>query len=241
MPFTNLLTTNGQTFIAPSSLSQGGGTISITVAGLVLTVPVGSLSAGTMYYIYLNSTNTLTVSTSISSTYRGANAGSYLVAAFLSDSSSAFGSFVNIEGKPATSSPISFTGTAGGGLGTLTGVGFITNRDGKDLLCNYRFTTGTVSAANALLPLPTNLTVDSTSISSNIQFLGTCLNNSNVGETRLIAQTSLTTTNLYFNTANNLNGTVMLGNASPFATGQIESGQYRVPITAWSNEPLKDL
>jgi len=240
MPATNLFTTPGLTYVLPSSLSQGSGIISATVAGFTLTVAVPSLTAGTMYYVYLLN-GALQVSSSVSSTFRGSNSGALLVGAFLADSSGAFGSFVTIVGLPRTETTLLFQGTAGGGLGTLTGANFYYNRDGKNITCDYRFTTGTVSSAIALLPLPTNILVDSTLIPSGTLFLGTCLNNSNVGETRLVALPGQTTSNLYFNTANTLNGTPMNGNASPFATGQIESGQYRVPIAAWSNTPLIDL
>lgn len=228
----------------PDTLTQSAGIITATFNGQGYNITVGTQATSGTVFLYfgtISGVTGLSQSVSVPSVYLALNPQSMLIGAYMADASGAFGSFLNIVGKPVTQTPITFTGTAGGGLGTLTGVGFITHRDGEFLVCDFRFSTGTVSAANALLPLPTGLNINTAAISSNILFVGTCLNNSAVGETRMICQTSLTTTNLYFNTANTLNGTVMLGNASPFASGQIESGQYRVPISGWTAQPLKDL
>lgn len=228
----------------PDTLTQTSGVITATWGTQSYTLTVGSVTASSTQFIYLGTisgTTALSQSVSVPSVYLAANPQSMLIGAYWADTSGAFGAFLNINGPPKSQSIVAYAPTAGNGLGTLVNANFNLSRDGKYLIGDYRFTTGTVSAANAQIPLPTNLTMDTAVLAQTSYLLGFCLNNSAVQFTNMVALPSTSTSNLYFNGSVSLSNTPVLGNASPFASGQVETGNFRVPISTWTAQPLKDL
>lgn len=225
--------------LAASRLTIGGQQYSTSQLQLTLS----GLTAHSTYMLYVvlsSGVPTLVSSVNVNSVGPAGFASWKLVGAFMANETPAWGAFLNIEGRPTTQSSFRYTPSNASGFGTLNSPEMNIYRDGAYLLCDYRFTTGTVSGATAFLSLPTNLVYNTSDLQQTTYNVGTVTNNSAVNFVHMFLASS-NADRIFFNTATGALGSAMAGNTSPFASGQIESGQYRVRISGWSNVPLKDL
>lgn len=210
-----------------------------TTSALQLTLSGLSVHTTYMLYVVLNSgVPTLVSSTNVNSVGPAGFASWKLVGAFIANQSAAFGAFLNIEGVPVCAPVLWLPSNTG--FGTLSGNDSRFWRNGKYLEGQLKFATGTVTGAVASVGLPDNLAMDATVMTQQNYWLSVVLNNSNVAITQLQTNFATNATSLFFAPANAL-GNINNGNTSPFASGQVQSAQFKVPIAAWSNTPLKDL
>lgn len=235
-------------FMIPSSLVHSSGTITAsfptntTVGGSYSAVLSGLVANGT-YFLYIRNsgiTPSLFFVTTTPAAYRVLFPDAILVGAFIASDVAVFGSFINIEGTPMTQTALTWLPSSTG-FGTLSGQACSYTRNGKFLYADIRFATGTVVGSTARVGLPVNLSADTAYLASTTHWLSTCLNNSSVNFTNAVILTSDSLTNILFNSSTALSATGLLGNTSPFASGQLQSMQVRIPISAWSTTPLKDL
>lgn len=234
------------------ALSHSSGTITLqssrlTIGGQqystsALQLALSGLSVHTTYMLYVvlsSGVPILVQSTNVNSVGPAGYTSWKLVGAFLSNESSGWGAFLNIEGTPRTQTNMRYTPSGASGFGTIGSPEMNFFRDGAYLLCDFRFITGTVSGATAFLTLPSGL-VYSSDFQQTTYNVGTLTNNSAVNFVHMFLSSS-NADRIFFNTATGALGSAIAGNTSPFASGQIESGQYRIRISGWSNVPLKDL
>jgi hypothetical protein len=245
----------GQRFFSDriGALSHNAGVITlgdsrVTIGGQqyktgALQLTLSGLAAHSTYMLYVvlsAGVLTLVSSTNVNSVGPAGFTSWKLVGAFLASETPAFGAFVNIEGKPSTQGNMAWTPSNASGFGTISSPNMNFARDGRWLVCDFRFTTGTVAASTAFLTLPTNLLIDNLIWAQTSYHLGSVVNNSAVNFTQMFAAPLSNQDRVFFSVPANLGGTLN-GNASPFASGQVQSGQFRIPISGWSATPLKDL
>ncbi len=225
--------------LAPSKLTIGGQQY-VTTSVLQLVLP--ALTANALYMLYATVSGgvvSLVQSTNFNSIGPGTTSWK-LVGAYMASDVAVWGAFVNIEGTPRTQSALTYLPSSTG-FGTLSGQACTFARDGKYLLGDLRWATGTVVGSVARIGLPVNLSADTAYLASTTHILGPVLNNSSVQITNAVIITSDSLTNILFNDFNSLSASGRLGNTSPFASGQIQSCQVRIPISGWDNKSLKDL
>jgi hypothetical protein len=153
-----------KTYEIPTSLTHSLGQIEAEFPAATYSVPLTGLAANTLYFLYtrkVSNVASLAYSTIVPSTYIVSFPDTVLVGAFYSNglASVSFGSFVNIEGTPATQNEIPFTLSPlfTGGNGTATAVGTSTySRVGPNVFVAMRpsITKGTASGSLGLTGLP---------------------------------------------------------------------------------------
>jgi hypothetical protein len=232
----------GTLTLTSARLTIGGQQYSVTSVSRLISTDV-TVTASTTYFVYAVISAglvALRISTNVNSMGPSGFSAWKLIGAFLANDTPAFGSFMNIEGTPRTQTNLRWTPSGASGFGTIGSPEMNYTRDGRWLVCDFRFTTGTVAAATAFITLPSGLVWDTAVWQQTTYNLGPMTNNSNVNFVHMFAASS-NADRIFFNTSTGALGSAMNGNASPFASGQIESGQFRVPISGWGIIPLKDL
>ena len=230
----NSLWNKKRTFQIPDSLTHTTGTISAVFGSTTLNVAISGLSANTLYYLYIRKVSgvtSLVFVNTVPSTYRASFSDAVLVGAFYSNglASVAFGSFVNIDG-PAQTGPIPYLPVFTG-LGTVTAVELVWTRSSVNTRMEGRFTNGTVTGSLATVTLPGALAA-----SAPADFV--CGNYGQQGSaTGSTVGYSSGSNNLFFGMANWQIGAT----GTNLANSAFMSFNASLPITGWSNTPLKDL
>jgi hypothetical protein len=233
---------------APAHLTIGGQQYHLTSA---LQLTLSGLSAATLYFIYAvvsSGVVSLVQSTRVNSLGPVGYTSWKLVGALYSDAlaSPAFGSFVNIDGPPS-SQMIAWLPTFSAALGSVTNVNLFFKRDGGLFRFQGRFKTGTVTNTTPSFTLP--VTVDTAQVAASLNTLCgrflrgiTATGDGTYGGEILIDPAN--PTNLYFSTGNN---TQASGNKITDATTEFNNTEDdqiyggALPVSGWSNTPLKDL
>jgi hypothetical protein len=135
-----------------------------------------------------------------------------------------------IFGSPV-SDPISYTPTIGG-FGTVTGLSAQYYRDGKYLIGQVQFTSGTNSGANATIGLPSGLSIDNSIIgaASQVGVFGATATPFN-GNMYAATGSSLTSIYLSSNSGSYQNGAL----GTTWANTTTISCNFRVPILGWAS------
>lgn len=148
--------------LQPSLLTIGGRQYK-TTAVLARTISADvTMTANSLYMIYaqvVSGVVVLRISASVRSSYKLINTQSELVGAFYANGlgSVAFGSFVNIYGNPETGL-IPYAPVINAAFGTPTNVSFLWRRSASLADISGVFTTGTTTASEARVGLPSGLT-----------------------------------------------------------------------------------
>lgn len=249
MARTNISPPSRQNYIIPDGLSHNSGVITASVFGSNYQANLSGLAANTRYFLYLLN-GTLQYTTTVPSTYRSSNPTAILVGAFQSNglSSVAFGAFINIEGAPR-SNPIPFLPTGSWVSNTTyTGQYFI-DGDYAEFEFNVALS-GAPTATALLLNLP--MTVDENKFTNPT---GTALPNYGIanalcggnlqgavyptrnGATQLSVWSIPQTSGAGHNTTQ-----VSSTNPATFVnTDWVNVKRVRLPISGFTNQPLKDL
>lgn len=241
-----------QKYQVPTSLTHSAGTITAVVGSNTFTAAVGSPTSATLYFLYLRmNSGTLTMFnvTTLPSVYRVSFPEAILVGAYYSDgaSSPAFGSFVNIEGMPVSERmPYLATLT---GFGTPSNVAFFFTRHGKELFVFGTFTAGTVAAVTVSATLPGSLSLETGDLSlanTTAQAGPTAggvwtANTANPQRTNVVTATGTNATLIYAGGPQATTPLVSATGSGAFASSVVTSVEARLPISAFSITPLKDL
>lgn len=235
-----------QTYMIPDSLVHSAGSIIATFGTTSYTTALPALTANGLYYCYLLS-GSMTIVTSAPSAYRLSNPSAILIGAVQADGSNSpvFGSFVNIEGVPQTN-VYSFQGS---GSWTNTVYSSRIRRNGDKAEIEYTLSfISTPSSGILAVNTPTNLTMDITKLSSTTGFnFDSNLNGKAkmlVGSAweGLVLRNSNTSFVLsYLDPNANEAFVTPTAPASFSTTGHYIHITIELPISGWSNTPLKDL
>lgn len=218
-----------------------------------------SLTSTTLYFVYavlFSGSPALRISTNVNSVGPAGFNSWKLVGAFYSNglSSVGFGSFVNIEGRPETEL-IPFTAIIKGVTSDPTEGGSVVKeswftRDGKDTIVKFSYTQatgGTAGSGQYYVPPPENLTIDSsveTTVSEQASRVrGSCAIASNGNERHGPALIDVDNGGVQLYTGNETNVlNLWSSSVTSLANDNLDvSFIIRIPITEWSNTPLKDL
>lgn len=256
--------TTKKTYEIPTTLTHLAGTITAVFPSGSRAVALSGLTAATLYYLYVRtvaSVPTLFFSTTIPSTYRVSFTDAVLVGAFYSDgmASPAFGSFVTIEGVP-TSDIFSYTPIwSSDGTPPVIGNGTVTGRAmrrGNILNMECQINPGgstTFGTGNYTISILSGLTIDASKTAPGAidivhQMAGsgwwgvTDTGVNNYTGSRIQYHTTATLSFLYQNNASGVNG--IWTPTAPFTFGNNDfffAKGIDIPITGWTNQPLKDL
>lgn len=211
-----------------------------------LSVALSGLTANTLYMVYVvlsAGVPALVYSVNVNSTGPAGYSVWKLVGAFIASGAATLGSFVTIEGTPI-SKEIAYVPTiTNGGTTSLNAANYTVM--GSDLfVMGTAVFTGTGAAARLKVSLPTVFTIDSGSVPGTITSGGT--STPRAGDfTWFDSGTRLAEGGLYIESTTAVEFAVdnavdnLLGNA--LASGDTVRYNFRVPISGWSNTPLKDL
>lgn len=243
---------NSTQHLIPDSLTQNAGVVTAVIGAATLTVNVGSPAANTIYFLYMRMngpTSTLFSVVTTPSVYRASFPEAILIGAYYSNgaASPAFGSFVNINGIPMTNR-ITFTPTFGAGVTSNTNISFFYERTGAEIFIQGTWTVGAVAASLVSASIPTNLTIDTTSMSISANTTAAAgphvgwwtVNTANPQRTDAITALGTSTSLIYVGGPQTSTPLIAATGTGAFATG-IAALEARLPISGWSNIPLKDL
>lgn len=241
---------SGKLWMTPDSLVHSAGSLVAVLNGKMSSVALSGLTANTLYMIYFVPNVGLAYSINNNSIGPG-TANWVLVGAFYSNQSSAFGSFLNISGKPTTAA-ISHAATlasSGGGGITFNGTVPIApngywKRCGELLKYVQSWRNGTGgpasgAAGSILMPFPTNI-VPSPGVASDGNFgvfVGVCHGYN--------ATEGSVANGVYMSGANNAQYT-NFASGSVYQVADIAASfginfNLDVKISGWSDTPIMDL
>lgn len=234
----------------PDDLTHSSGTISAVFGTTTYNVNLSGLSANTLYYLYIrkvSGVSTLVFVTTAPSTYRLSFSDAVLIGAFYANglSSVGFGSFVSIEGTPQ-SEVFNFQGS-GNWTNTLYTSRLKRNGDKAEIEYTLAFI-GVPASGILAVNLPTNLTMVNNKLSSTTGFNF----DSNIdGKAKMLvgsayeglvlrnSDTSVVLSYLDVDANEAFVTPTLPGSFS--TTGHYIHITANIPISGWSNKPLKDL
>jgi len=231
---------------SPSYLVIGGQQYTIT-ANLVVALP--TLAANQRYQVFAVQTAgvvSIVISTNENSIGPvGYNSWKLIGSLYANGNLSvAFGSFVNIEGSPATATPISFTPTGGWSGGNVTYTGRWKRNAGEMMMEFSVALTGAPTGTLLTVNIPSNITIDSANKLSSVYGEGrinkSATNSSGTGQVWGNNSTSISTRYLRLS---GIYDFPRVDTTSPHTWGTNDSfdGEAKFPVVSWNSTPIKDL
>lgn len=225
----------------PAYLTIGGQQYKVT-STLVVALP--AMSANTRYQVFAVQSGGV-VSLVISQNENSVGPAGYtrwkLVGSLQSNGLSpvAFGSFISIDGVPRTGRIAFNLQNNSQGFGTFSTMDSYYEIDGGFINLNMSMTIGTRTAVQARIGLPDNLT---SLITPSRKIVGSMAYDPSTTVTYHLIQESSSSGFLYpvFNSAGSGGLSPIADATTIFGNGAFISGQGRVPITGYSNTPIKD-
>lgn len=257
-----LLNTSGsqKRFLIPDSLIHSAGTITAIFGSKFYSTFLTGLVANTLYYLYILPNGTMVFSTSANSIGPAGQSAWTLIGAFYANGLAivGFGTFVNIEGPPSTSnvvrSPISMFRNADT-LGWASGPASSWSRNGRLFSMTYSAFADNVAPNGGAIPfviaMPNNLgfmaqaglalSQDVEIAQENGGFIGAASMSiiNAISDWVQLEMYSVGPTSFYLLAQPAGVGTLLRSSVS--AGTVIQGNIYNLPLTIWSNTPLKDL
>lgn len=236
-------------YLVPDLLTHSGGTITATFGLKTYQTVLSGLLQATRYQLYLLPNGTMVFSTRENSLGPIGATSWMLVGSFTADgnTSTAFGAFIPLEGKPGHD----WVGFNPQISGFTVGNGGFANRYKRDgdtasILNVYEAGSTSTHTGNFVYRIPTNLFAD-------VQKMPAAGGNSNPSlgmagyvldastNNRLLIQSYLQNDSIILHSSANTPANV--GHLQPFtfAVGDVVTMQSHIAITGWSNTPIKDL
>lgn len=225
-----------------SNLTIGGQQYAISSP---LTLTLSGLSAVTLYMVYLvisGGVPTLVYSTNVNSVGPAGYTGWKLISAFYSDTTPAFGSFVNIEGVPVCSE-ITYTPTFSNlsGFAVMQGKFYRSGRRAYIEISSLK-DSNAGTGAQVTATTPPNVLIDFSMLPNNATDVA-----QSYGVGRYGAGGARATASVLNSTSPYGNNVVFLSTDGATVTGAsiTASGVWQIsipiPVVGWSETPLKDL
>lgn len=222
---------------SPAYLTIGGRQYTVT-SNLVVALP--TLTANQRYQVFAvvsGGSVILAISTNENSVGPAGYTSWKLVGSLYANGlgSVGFGSFINIEGIPATANPVEWTPTFSGGSGTVTNISCFWERN-ADMLSGKgcRFSTTGVGGITLSLPAVSVRHPDTT----NYRHYGSgAITTLGAFTTSVIARGNDTAMTLALPVAGVNNGQSVYTNWA----AETHTIDFSVPVVNWSNTPIKDL
>lgn len=219
-----------------------------------LSVTLSGLSANTLYFVYAvrsSGVTSLVVSANVNSQGPAGYSAWKLVGAFYTDNSSQYGSFVNIEGVPE-SDVVPFTATITSETGAPTNYTAIGKFRRYGIMGHFEveilFSTTSAAFSNIYSSVPFTMDTSKLATSSlvgNFPIGHTSVHDSGTSSYPMGGKVDIETTTKvclsWWNVTNTSQSAITQAYPITFNTNDGIQSLFDVPISGWSNTPLKDL